>query len=155
MDEDDPSGIYARESSYLDRYVQLGIAGDRVVSVSFPGTPAEDAVDDLELLDRIERYLEGAKSDFSAVTVGLTVPADQRAVLEAVREIPYGEQVSVERLTGTIPSLDSEVSEDLDSVRTALAENPVPIFVPDHRVRDGPSAAPPRVEQRLRSIENL
>ncbi|MFB6185175.1 MAG: methylated-DNA--[protein]-cysteine S-methyltransferase, partial [Haloarculaceae archaeon] len=26
---------------------------------------------------------------------------------------------------------------------------------PDHRVRDGPSAAPPAVEQKLRAVEGL
>jgi methylated-DNA-[protein]-cysteine S-methyltransferase len=155
MDEDDPSGIYARESSYLDCYVQIGIAGDRVVSVSFPRTVTEDAATDHELLDRIEAYLQGGEEDFADVTVGLTVPTDRRAVLEAVREIPSGEQLSVERLASAVPDLDPETGEDLDSVRSALADNPVPLFVPDHRVRDGPSAAPPRVEQRLRSVEGL
>ncbi|PSP51631.1 cysteine methyltransferase, partial [Halobacteriales archaeon QH_3_68_24] len=27
--------------------------------------------------------------------------------------------------------------------------------IPDHRVRDAPSSAPPAVEQRLRSLEGL
>lgn len=155
MDDEELSGIYARESSYLDRYVQIGVASGRVVSVSFPQTPEENAEGSHELLDRIEAYLEGTEPDFADVTVALTVPTDQRAVLEAVGEIPYGEQVSVERLTHMVPDLDPESDDDLDGVRTALAENPVPIFVPDHRVRDGPSAAPPRVEQRLRSVEGL
>lgn len=155
MDEDGPSGIYARESSYLDRYVQIGIASGRVVSVSFPQTPEANAETEHELLDRIERYLEGTEPDFSDVSVALTVPTDQRSVLEAVGQIPYGEQVSVERLAGMVSGFDPEAGEDLDRVRAAIAENPVPIFVPDHRVRDGPSAAPPRVEQRLRSVEGL
>ncbi|RDZ98709.1 cysteine methyltransferase, partial [Haloferax sp. Atlit-6N] len=38
--------------------------------------------------------------------------------------------------------------------RTALAENPVPLFVPDHRVRDAPSGAPASVAERLREIES-
>lgn len=155
MDDEELSGIYARESSYLDRYVQVGIASGRVVSVSFPRTPADEAESEHPLLDRIEEYLEGTNEDFSDVSVALTVPTDQRAVLEAVQQVPYGEQVSVERLAGMVPDLDPEAGEDVDGVRTALAENPVPIFVPDHRVRDGPSAAPPGVEQRLRSVEGL
>lgn len=155
MDEDEPAGIYARESSYLGRYVQIGIAGDRVLSVSFPREPEPDARSEHELLDRIDDYLEGAEPDFSDVTVALTMPTDRRKVLEAVQEIPYGEQVSVERLARMTLDLDAESEDDLDLVRTALAENPVPLFVPDHRVRDGPSAAPPRVEQRLRTIEGL
>jgi methylated-DNA-[protein]-cysteine S-methyltransferase len=148
------TGIYARESAYLDRCVQVGIASERVVSVSFPSSPA-DADPDHALLDRIFEYLEGAPDDFDDLDIALTVPTDQRAVLEAVRGIPYGEQTSVERLTRRVPDLDTDSDDDRDRVRTALDENPVPLLIPDHRVRDGPSAAPPKVEQKLRSLEGL
>lgn len=149
------AGIYARESPYLDRVVQLGIAGAKVISVSFPRSPDEDATPDHDLLDRIDRYLEGSRDDFEDVEVALTAPTDQRAVLEAVRDIPYGEQVSVESLARRTPGLDPDDDEDLELVRAALAANPAPLLIPDHRVRDGPSAAPPDVEQKLRSIEGL
>ena len=152
---DEEAGIYARESSYLDRYVQVGIASGRVISVSFPAEPAANAEPDHALLDRIFAYLEGKNDSFRDVEVALTVPTDRRGVLEAVREIPYGEQVSVERLARLTPDLDPEDEEDLVLVRTALDENPVPLLVPDHRVRDGPSAAPPDIEQKLRSLEGL
>jgi len=149
------AGIYARKSSYLDRHVQFGAAQERVISVSFPRDPPEDAGDDHELLDRIDRYLEGVEDDFADVAVALTVPTDQRAVLETVREIPYGEQVSVERLVGMAAGLDPDDEEDCRTARTALAENPAPLLIPDHRVRDGPSSAPAGVEQKLRSVEGL
>ena len=149
------AGIYARESDYLGRYVQVGIAGEKVVSVSFPATADDEAGPDHPLLDRIERYLEGAVDGFADVEVALTVPTDQRGVLEALRAIPYGEQVSVDRLAARVPGLDPDDEADLDRVREALADNPVPLVIPDHRVRDGPSAAPPEVEQRLRSVEGL
>jgi methylated-DNA-[protein]-cysteine S-methyltransferase len=51
--------------------------------------------------------------------------------------------------------LDPEDDGDLTTLRTALANNPAPLVIPDHRVRDGPSAAPPPVEQKLRSLEGL
>jgi methylated-DNA-[protein]-cysteine S-methyltransferase len=149
------AGIYARESDYLGRHVQVGIAGEKVVSVSFPAAPDDDAEADHALLDRIERYLEGAADGFADVEVALTVPTAHRAVLEALRGVPYGEQVSVERLAARVAGLDPASDEDRDLVRTALADNPVPLVIPDHRVRDGPSAAPPQVEQRLRSLEGL
>ena len=157
MDIDAEAGIYAVESAYLDRYVQVGIAGGRVLSVSFPDEPEADAeLDaDLPLLDRIEAYLDGAEVDFADVDVALAVPTDQRNVLETVRGIPYGQQRSVEKVASLAPGLDPETPEDLTAVRTALAENPAPLVIPDHRVRDGPSAAPPPVEQRLRSLEGL
>ena len=153
---EEAAGIYARESRYLGRFVQLGIAGDRVISVSFPEVPHDVHETDHELLDRIDHYLEGVDDvDFADVEVGLTVPTDQRSVLETLRGIPYGEQVSVEQLTRMTPDLDAENDDDRILVRTALDENPVPLLIADHRVRDGPSAAPPEVEQKLRSLEGL
>lgn len=149
------AGIYAWSSTYLDRYVQLGIAGDRVISVSFPTVPDEDADPEHELLKRIQRYLEGTQDDFSDIEIGLTVPTDERAVLETLRQIHYGNQVRVSELTAMVPDLDPESEEDIELVRHTLAENPSPLILPDHRVRDGPSAAPPEVEQKLRSLEGL
>lgn len=147
-------GIFTRESSYLSTYVQVGVASDRVISVSFPKHPDEDATDDSELLDRVFAYLEGVEDDFRDVEIGLTVDTDARAVLQATREIPYGEQRSVEAVVG-LAGLDTEDESVIDDARSALADNPVPIFVPDHRVRDGPSGAPPEIEQKLRSLEGL
>ncbi|MDS0220627.1 MGMT family protein [Haloarcula sp. S1AR25-5A] len=149
------AGIYARESSYLDRYVQLGEAGDRIISLSFPSQPEDDVSEDHALLDRIDEYLQGVEDDFTDVTVGLTVPTAQRTVLEAVREIPYGEDASVAQVARMMPDLDDDDEDDLAQVREALAANPVPLLIPDHRVRDGPSAAPPPVEQKLRAVEGL
>ncbi|MDQ2049883.1 MGMT family protein [Natronolimnohabitans sp. A-GB9] len=156
MEDVTDAGIYAKESPYLDRYVQLGIASGRVLSVSFPDTPDEGAEEDHAVLDRIFEYLDGLEEiDFDDVEVALTVPTDQRAVLEQVREIPYGDQVGVETLARMTPDLDHEDEDDVILVRTALDENPAPLLIPDHRVRDGPSAAPPAVEQKLRSLEGL
>lgn len=149
------AGIYARESTYLDRFVQFGEAGDRIISVSFPTHPDADSSDDHSLFDRIEAYLGGTEDNFEDVTVGLTVPTDQRNVLEAVDQIPYGEEGSVEQVVMMTQGIGSDEEEDRKQVREALAANPVPLLIPDHRVRDGPSGAPPEVEQKLRSVEGL
>ncbi len=154
-DPDAESGIYARESVYLERYVQVGVAGGRVLSVAFPTTPEAGAEETLPLLDRIDAYLEGQVDDFDDVAVAMTMPTNQGDVLEAVRSIPYGDDFSVEQVARMTPGLDPESEEDHQLIRTALAENPAPLIVPDHRVRDGPSSAPPEVEQRLRSLESL
>lgn len=155
MDAQPDAGIYARESPYLERYVQLGVASGRVLSVSFPETPDSDAGEDLPLLDRIEAYLQGAVDDFDDVDVAMTMATDHREVLEAVRTIPYGESVTVRKLASMTPGLDPDSEDDGILIRTALDENPAPLVIPDHRVSDGPSAAPPPVEQRLRSLEEL
>jgi methylated-DNA-[protein]-cysteine S-methyltransferase len=145
-------GIYARESPALGRAVQIGVVADRVISVSFPETPPADADADHPLLDRVFDYLDGAEDHFDDVTVGLTVPTDQRAVLEAVRNVPHGETVDVARVA-RLAGLDDEDEDDLDTVRAALQSNPVPLFVPDHRV-SGPGATPPTVAERLRELES-
>ena len=156
MEDVTEAGIYARESPYLDRHVQLGAASGRVLSVSFPEIPDEETEADHPVLDRIFEYLDGLEEiEFDDVQVALTVPTDQRAVLEQVRQIPYGDQVTVETLARMTPDLDHEDEDDIVLVRTALDQNPAPLLIPDHRVRDGPSAAPPSVEQKLRSIEDL
>jgi methylated-DNA-[protein]-cysteine S-methyltransferase len=155
MNAQQDAGIYARQSPYLERYVQIGVASGRVLSVSFPETPETEAETDHPLLDRIEAYLEGETEDFDDVDVAMTMATDHREVLEAVRAIPYGESVTVRALAGMVPGLDPDSEDDSMLIRTALDENPTPLIVPDHRVSDGPSAAPPPVEQRLRSLEGL
>ncbi|WP_255170187.1 MGMT family protein [Natrononativus amylolyticus] len=155
MEDVTDAGIYARESSYLESVVQVGVASGRVLSVSFPNAADPDAEDDHPVLERLFEYLEGViEVEFDDVQVALTVPTDQRRVLEQVRAIPYGDDIDV-RTLARMAGLDPESDEDLTLVRTALAENPAPILIPDHRVRDGPSAAPPAVEQKLRSLEEL
>lgn len=149
------TGIFAAESSYLGRYVQLGVASRKLVSLSFPRKPDPGAEPTHEVLDRVFGYLEGVHEDFSDVEVGLTVPTDRRTVLERTRKVPYGEQITVRDLARMTPDRDPDEEDDLTLVRSALAENPVPLVIPDHRVRDGPSAAPPEVEQKLRQVEGL
>jgi len=144
-------GIYARESSTLGRAVQIGVVADRVISTSFPEAPPADAATEHPLLDRVFDYLDGAEDHFDDVTVGLTVPTDQRTVLDAVRNVPYGETVDVARVA-RLAGLDDEDEDDLETVRQALRANPVPLFIPDHRIA-GPGATPPVVAERLRELE--
>jgi len=151
---DADAGIYARESQYLERHVQVGVAGGRLLSLSFPESPDPDAGDDHELLDRVFAYLEGERDDFRDVPVALAAATADHEILTTVREVPYGENANVKRVA-RMAGLDPDDGDDLQRVRQALADNPAPLVVPDHRVRDGPSAAPPAVEQRLRSLEGL
>jgi len=152
---DDSAGVYVRESAYLDCYVQLGIAQGRVISVDFPTLEPEETSPEHDLIDRVEAYLQGTRDEFDDVSVAMTMPTEQVAILEVVRDVPYGEDATVEQLTRMVPDRDPDEEDDKMAVREALAENPVPIFVPDHRVRDGPSGAPPDVEQTLRTVEGL
>lgn len=149
------AGIFARESIYLDRYVQIGVVANRLINVAFPTAPAEDATDDHPILDAIDRYLDGTRERFDAVELALTVNTDHRAVYDTVRSIPYGVQRDVETITRTTPGLDASEEADRITVREALAANPVPLVIPDHRVIDGPGGAPSAVRERLRDLEGL
>ncbi|QCC48339.1 MGMT family protein [Halobellus limi] len=153
MDLGTDDGIFARESDRLDRAVEIGVASGRVVGVSFPETVPADADPDHPVLDRIFAYLDGEADHLADVEVGLTVPTENRRVLEAARNVPYGETVSLDRVV-RMAGLDPDDSADVETARTALSENPIPLLVPDHRVRDAPGGAPEEVAARLREIES-
>lgn len=150
----DAAGIFARKSTVLDRYVQIGVAGSKLLSVSFPKSVADETPTDHELLDRIEAYLDGESDDFADVDVALTVSTDERAVLEEIRTIPYGGSMTVEAVARMTPTL-VDLEEGQEVVLAALRGNPAPIVVPDHRVVDGPGATPDAVADRLRDIEGI
>ncbi|WP_049987636.1 MGMT family protein [Halobellus rufus] len=146
-------GIFARESELLERAVEIGIASGRVVGVSFPSSLPDDAETDHPLLDRVFAYLDGEADHFADVDVALTVPTDRRRVLEAARNVPHGETVSIDRVA-RMAGMDPEDADDLETARSALAENPAPIFVPDHRVTGAPGATPDSIARRLRALES-
>jgi methylated-DNA-[protein]-cysteine S-methyltransferase len=149
------AGIYAREAASLDCHVQLGIAQGTVISVEFPSQPAPEAASEHALLDRIEAYLAGEPDDFADAPVAMTMPTDERAVLERLRTIPYGEEIPVEHLARLVPGRNPADEADIRAIREALAANPAPLLLPTHRVRDGPGGMPPDTEQHLRALEGL
>lgn len=146
------AGIYARQSDVLGRPLQIGIASGQVIDVSFPERIPEDAESDHETLDRVFDYLDGAEDDFADVEVAITVPTAQRGVLKAVCQIPYGE-TGTTRQVAHMANLDPDDEDDAQTVRSALRANPVPIFVPDHRVENAPGATPSDVAATLRNVE--
>jgi|AntRauTorcE11898_2_1112593.scaffolds.fasta_scaffold08142_2 methylated-DNA-[protein]-cysteine S-methyltransferase len=146
------AGIYARQSDVLGRPLQIGIASGQVIDVSFPERIPDDAETDHELLDRVFDYLDGAEDDFADVEVAITVPTNQREVLKAVCQVPYGE-TGTTRQVAHMANLDPDDEDDAQAVRSALRANPVPIFVPDHRVEDAPGATPSDVAATLRNVE--
>jgi methylated-DNA-[protein]-cysteine S-methyltransferase len=151
----DDSGIYARRYPPLDRFLQVGLAQGRVISVDFPERPQDAADGDHHVLDALAEYLDGDREAFDDVTVALTVPTADRRVLAALRQVPYGESTTVAGLARMTADLDDEDEDDLRTVREALASNPAPILVPDHRVRDATGSAPTDVIERCRRVERL
>lgn len=150
----DVSGIYARESSVLDRVVQVGVVSGKLISVSFPDEIPDDAERDNAHLDAVLDAIDGADVDLAEIPIGLTVPTDQRRVLEAVRNVPRGETIDLGLLV-RMAGLDPEDDESKETARRALAANPIPVVIPDHRIRDGPSGAPDDVAEALRRAEGL
>ncbi len=149
------AGIYARPLPTLDRSVQVGIASGKVISVEFPTTSAPDAQSDEQLLERLVAYFEGTEDSFRDVEIGLTVPTDQRAVLETLRQLKYGTTATVAELTRMTPGLDPDAEEAQTAVREALANNPLPVICPGHRIRDGPQTMPAVVTKRVQALEEI
>lgn len=151
----DDTGVFGRRFDAIDRAVELGTASGRLISVSFPEALPSDADGEHALLDRIGEYLAGAEDDFADVEIAITVPTDQRSVLESVRNVPYGESVDLARVVKMTDDLDHEDDSDLRTAREALRANPVPIVIPDHRVRGAEGATREGVAARLREIEGV
>lgn len=151
---DEGSESYARFSAYLDRFVRVRIADERVTQVTFPEVIGEDLPEDHAVLERVDAYLTGTvKDEFEDVDIAPDGSVDERLIYETVRAVPYGTDASVEQLEQTIQERDPSRPIDAQQIRQALMDNPIPLLIPDHRVRDGPSGAPPIVEQRLRALE--
>lgn len=149
----DATGVFAREFPQVDRAIEIGVASGRVISVSFPASVSPDADPDHPVLDRIDTALDGdPDADLVGVEVALTVPTDHREVLEATRRVPYGETATLAQIA-RMAHLDPDDEDDAATVRGALAANPVPLLVPDHRVPDPPGATPPAVAGYVRDVE--
>lgn len=152
---DDIAGIYARQMPAIDATVQLGVASGRLIQVSFPEHPDENADADHPILDRIAAYADGEAEDFRDVEIALTVPSDQRAVLQTLRTVPHGESTDLASLQRRTPGLDPEDDDAAETVRAALAANPLPLVLPDHRVNAVDGATPSAIRRRLREIEEI
>ncbi|MFC7098203.1 MGMT family protein [Halobaculum marinum] len=149
------TGVFGRDYAAIDSPVELGTASGRLLSVSFPETLSDDADGVHALLDRLHDYFDGAEDDFADVAVAITVPTVQREVLESVRTLPYGDEADLELIVRMTSGLDHEDESDLQTARQALRANPIPIVVPDHRVRGVDGATPAAVAKRLREIEGI
>ncbi|AWB27261.1 MGMT family protein [Halococcoides cellulosivorans] len=152
---DERTGVFGRDTPYLDREIEIGVADGRLLSVTFPDTAGDRDGSEHPLLDRIEAVLGGEDDDLRDVEVALTMPTDRRRVLDALRSVPRGETVSLAQLARMTADLDPDADDAARTVASALRDNPVPIVVPSHRVSDGPDAAPATVASALRRVEGL
>lgn len=97
---------------------------------SFPLWGVEEEPDALAVpAEQLMEYFAGKRREFD-LDVDLTGTTEfQRAVLTAVRDVPYGQTV-------TYGELASELGRPGGgrAVGSALGENPVPVVIPCHRV---------------------
>ncbi len=76
------------------------------------------------------RYFEGRKVEFGGVAIRLPFGSDfSRSILQACREIPYGQVKSYSRLAA-----DAGFEGVARAAGSILASNPLPLFIPCHRV---------------------
>lgn len=147
------TGVFAGHSTSLDRWVQLGIASGNVINLAFSAERPEGVADDHPLLERILAYLDdGQEVDLSTVEIALTVPTEHRHVYETVRAIPFGTERTVADVVALTATLESD---EEGAVRTALAANPIPLLIPDHRVEAIDGSTDAEIRRRLRDLEGL
>lgn len=151
-----PTGVFVARSTYLDRWVQIGVASGKVINVAFPVDRPEPVVDENHpVLDRVLAYLDdGERDTFEDVDIGLTVPTEYRRIYDTVRTIPYGTEWSSEHVAEQTAILEPG-EESLQTVREALGANPVPVIVPDHRVTGLPGSLASQLRGALRDREGL
>jgi methylated-DNA-[protein]-cysteine S-methyltransferase len=105
------------------------------------------------VFQQLESFVLGRTRDFPIACDFHGIPPLTRAVMEAVRRIPYGQTRTYNELAKDIP----EASEPL--VRDALGRNPMPIVIPCHRAighgHMGAYPGPLPTKRSLLAIEGL
>jgi O-6-methylguanine DNA methyltransferase len=122
--------LYARFSEDLGLYVNIALSGGEVSSVSMTrDEPREPHGADHPYLARIIKHLSSGKDNLRDIPVRLSVPPFDRAVLNALRDIPPGDIVTYGEVASRIGR-----PRAARAVGSACARNPVPIVIPCHRV---------------------
>ncbi|MBD0318553.1 MAG: methylated-DNA--[protein]-cysteine S-methyltransferase [Thermoleophilia bacterium] len=118
---------------------ELWLDGDVLVAHELPSARAPGRASDAPpLRDRLVAYFRGERDDFSDVELDLDgSSAFQRAVVAALRAVPYGETVTY----GELAALAGHPNAHR-AAGTVCARNRFPIVVPCHRVVAADSLGP-------------
>ncbi|HYC20227.1 MAG TPA: MGMT family protein [Candidatus Bathyarchaeia archaeon] len=117
-------------SEYLGRFLSVALSDDVVCQVALGPAISSDARTTAAAVRALESYLRGENVDLGAFQVNIgNRSAFERAVLQSVRGIPKG-------CTATYSELAARLGKPkaARAVGNALHHNPVPLFVPCHRV---------------------
>jgi len=129
-----------------------GVSLVRAARAATPPTAAARRVVE-RAREEITEYLRGQRVFFSVPVDFSDVPEFQRKVLEAARQIPFGEARPYAWIAERIGH-----ARAVRAVGTALGRNPVPLIVPCHRVWRGDGGLGgylfgPDIKQRLKALE--
>jgi methylated-DNA-[protein]-cysteine S-methyltransferase len=109
---------------------EIWVDGSQLVHHELPRPRKSDASDSHPLAQRLQRYFRGERIDFADVDLDLSWATPfQRALAEALRDIPYGESVTY----GELASLAGHPNAQR-AAGTFCARNRFPLVVPCHRV---------------------
>jgi methylated-DNA-[protein]-cysteine S-methyltransferase len=117
-------------SEYLGRFLSVALSDDVVCQVVLEAAGSFNTRTTAAATKALERYLRGENVDLGTFRVNLgNRSAFERAVLQSVRGIPRGS-------TATYSGLAARLGKPkaARAVGNALHHNPVPLFVPCHRV---------------------
>lgn len=106
-----------------------------------------------ELEEQLHAYFSGKRTSFRVKVALDAVPPFRKKVYEACRKIPYGKTASYRDLAGMTGSPGAS-----RAVGGAMANNPIPLVIPCHRVLRsdgsiGGFSSPQGISQKIRLLE--
>ena len=117
-------------SEHLGRFVFVALSGGVVCRVALEAAGSFSTSTTSAAARALESYLRGENVDLGIFQVNLgNRSAFERAVLQTVRGIPMGSTVTYSGLAARLGK-----PKAARAVGNALHHNPVPLFVPCHRV---------------------
>ena len=82
-----------------------------------------------QVIQQISQYLAGQRQELDVPSLGFLLFGMQKTVLDAVRNVPYGQTITYAQLAARINQPDAG-----KKVRDILRKNPLPLIFPCHRV---------------------
>jgi len=109
---------------------EIWVDGEQLVHHELPRPRRSEGSDSHSLARRLQRYFRGERIDFVDVELDLSWATPfQRAIAEALRDIPYGESVTYGELAALAGHPNAQ-----RAAGTFCARNRFAVVVPCHRV---------------------
>ncbi|WP_257607348.1 methylated-DNA--[protein]-cysteine S-methyltransferase [Weissella sagaensis] len=82
----------------------------------------------------LSAYFAGEQPDDSGLTIQMNGTIFQKKVLQALRQVPYGQTVTYKHICQMITSDEAQANKLSRAVGNAVSKNPFVLFIPCHRV---------------------